>query len=1199
VLISEVLKISFELPPVIDINMLQNTQELKNLIRNYNVTDETAVILKPLLEYLAGSNEGTPIMLDGPYGAGKSHTLCLMAGILTFNEAVNPWTDDIPITNYPTLKTYLDLIHKQKYLPISINCLEFQENSFADLLITNIFKIFNQRYSQSFETPRKRAADQLESLPKEIKKEFENRLTGSTVNDLIYQLRHTNNPEAMAIYTSVWKSLLNAEIKYEYDVVETLREISELAGKHKITVVLLLDELYNYILAHPSGETFHRDINYIQTVAEYCASKNSRIKLIGVNHSSDISEWGQGENTSKSVFKVFERFRPVLISYTPSSHVVRKVFPLIIEEAQLLNALKEAEYKSHFLKSYNYFSYSSDYSEETLNPLNYYPFHPELLTMMPTIIDRFGQASRTTLQFFQWVFNNFKEKPIFTDGKLNLISLPQLYDFFSSDETFSRISQLSSTVYAINETLSQSESIPLGEEIVKCLAIKYYFNSWKCDERIGRKKFEGGYTAGQLANLLQKDEDYICLNLRQITGKYIFLDRDTMKYVFLPAPTQNANELIDEIDKGAEKINGRTIFEGYIKNSCINVFKDRIIYKPVERRVPVNYVFDNDIERLKEKDGIIYVFPEESDQPFCVEFENLSKRFSTLIIIQLSQFKFSYTDFQMIAAIDSMLVSKKYESEYSKAFLKSRRDIFQHNIENGKSISFSESNYIYWVGGHTFEKNLDELLGQIERKKYPDFPDLNIDSLRNDKTVSGFLLPVIANLKGLFKATSQKDVRYLKTILSGLGLADLQQESEDSFRYQIRPPKKGEKGAKIWKVMTDILDNDSNNGLSNLYSVLSQQPFGLTPSIIDLYLCAYLAMDMASLIRKSNKERLKLHEETAKDIIREASSFLSKKFYVVKTHGISYEQLTKLASKFSVDDSASNLRPDEIISGRLDEMRELLKKAGALTDNPKLCRYIDETIRKIDGFFSLGAIITDESIKIVQELSNDFLDRTSFLALMLDCKESLCGIRKDITSFEYNSDTLDHYGTEKELFLTVVKLLDKSISEFNAESLRNSVKLYIELFDRINHQYRTEHKAINEQRKLLLDKKKILDKGLKANFNDCSSHENLSISNGIFYVCPNVNCKYSIGDKSAFERLNKNIQDVEHEIQVRNNLKLKIKPEQYRKTSESPRTYSKGTVIKRINHLETDFERKSFYTPEEIVDITAHWISAVLRGVEE
>jgi hypothetical protein len=310
-LVKDVIRLGFDLPPVINISMLNQPTLIRDLIFQYKVTDYTArEVLDPLLEYML-SEKGLPIFLQGPFGAGKSHTLCLLAGIITLHGAIADWEKGLPIANFPFLEEKIRRIKEKQFHPSVINCLEHMDQPLDEMLL-NFLGSFAT--SGDFRSRREKAASHLETLSPAMQNAFQENLEGLAIAELVINLRRElHDPNWLSIYSNTWEKTLGAEVRIEANLNEVLKEITDYCRLKQTVLVLLLDELYSYLLVQHANNKLQHALSTLQVLGEYVTASNSLIKVVAVNHVSDAMEYIMTPSVRSALEKVMERFRPQLL----------------------------------------------------------------------------------------------------------------------------------------------------------------------------------------------------------------------------------------------------------------------------------------------------------------------------------------------------------------------------------------------------------------------------------------------------------------------------------------------------------------------------------------------------------------------------------------------------------------------------------------------------------------------------------------------------------------------------------------------------------------------------------------------------------------------------------------------------------------------------------------------------------------------
>lgn len=334
------------------------------LVDSFILTEEVLPALRVILEHIL-SGSGGGFFLKGHYGSGKSHFLAYLNLILSHKRYFQAFLDQFQRTaDSPSLT--VGGVAKLRPMVVTLSLVDFRaETNLEDALLSRLVHTFS-----------------------ELSPEFE-------------ALTHAREPDAQAGRSAYLEQLFQFLKRQQRD-----------------GLVILIDELSEFLRSKPSVARFNEDIRYLQFLGE--ASSNFPLWVVAAlqEHLEET-----GEIQQELFNKIKDRY-PVRIHLT-SAHVKSLVTQLLVQKQPGARAIIRSFYKS--LKDcFPDWPVGQDEFEDL------YPVHPATIDLLENLKPLFSKT-RGIVDFIHYQISGDSDRGI--PGMLelppqNLLRPDRIFDHF-------------------------------------------------------------------------------------------------------------------------------------------------------------------------------------------------------------------------------------------------------------------------------------------------------------------------------------------------------------------------------------------------------------------------------------------------------------------------------------------------------------------------------------------------------------------------------------------------------------------------------------------------------------------------------------------------------------------------------------------------------------------------------------------------
>ncbi|MFW6266592.1 MAG: DUF6079 family protein [Halanaerobiales bacterium] len=452
-----------EIPDVKTVIQLSDIKdpELKNfLTRSFLLTEEVREILISFFNNIF-RKKGQGYFIKGNFGSGKSHLLGVLSLLLTHREAWDPILDQLEDDS--KLKKLSDKIINEKFMVLNISLVEHSNREYLeDIVISEITKIFEKELNSDELTFAgedqfiKRTADI-------IKEEYPERLQS---------FLRENNLKEKELFTSRNLFLLERLIKrlnlpyrFNFNRQDIFNKLADyINGSPHYGIVILIDELSEFLRSKPDGRRFNEDIRFLQFLGEF----SEKVPCwVAATLQEEIEK--TGETTPEAFNKIKDRY-PVRF-YLSGAHIKEIISNRLIklkDNAEF--AIKEVydRYQRAF----------PGWSVTEREFISLYPVHPLTVKLLANLKPLFSQH-RGIIDFIHYRLKGSESRQI--EGMLNkkqgeLLTPDYIFDHFTD-----RIREMMETspyyekVYRYYQqeidSILNKEEVDVGLKIIKLLIL--------------------------------------------------------------------------------------------------------------------------------------------------------------------------------------------------------------------------------------------------------------------------------------------------------------------------------------------------------------------------------------------------------------------------------------------------------------------------------------------------------------------------------------------------------------------------------------------------------------------------------------------------------------------------------------------------------------------------------------------------------
>ncbi|MEW6379633.1 MAG: DUF6079 family protein [bacterium] len=367
-----------EIRTVIRLSDVYDQDLRRSIFQNFVLTREAADILQSLLASVRqGRGEGA--FIQGHFGSGKSHLLSILS--LLFQES-DAW---LPILEQKAaFQEYAEALRKERYLVLDISLVASRTTeSLEEIVLRHLDRRIHGLFGENltFHDPQKFVADMKLLISQHYSSEWEefSRKKGVSLTDISPDL-----PESVALIHR-FLARINLPYHLRFHRLEAFNRLGKLFEQHRICgLIILLDELSEFLNSKKEEPGFHEDIRFLQFLAEGLPAAADVPALYPIWVVGTVQEYI--EDTAQLPQDLFNKIRdryPLRLSLT-GTHIEELISSRLIQKnpgsQEVISALYQ-EYKQAFT--------TLPISAERF--LRLYPVHPATIDLLDDLKSLFSQ----------------------------------------------------------------------------------------------------------------------------------------------------------------------------------------------------------------------------------------------------------------------------------------------------------------------------------------------------------------------------------------------------------------------------------------------------------------------------------------------------------------------------------------------------------------------------------------------------------------------------------------------------------------------------------------------------------------------------------------------------------------------------------------------------------------------------------------
>ena len=879
--------------PVINLNWANKISQQERLLSNYIMTEDLANIFVEMLESITMTRSSTrreklqdinnsvkrAHILSGQYGTGKSYFLLMLSIVL---EMKNSYLADKLIngfSDFPELQYQLKLIReKKKYFLIRINGENENEKEFKDVIQAEVTKTLEKEFKDvSLNSVYKETNESFEKIVAFNRTKIENFLLDKnyTIRDVRANLFH-HKREGIRQFEEIAKEVIGFVPKVELDKLnDFLKDVDDiLKEKGYDELIIIFDEFSAYISASMENNRLHKDLGQVQNIAQLTSkSTDIDISFIASTHTDIVQMLGKYDSSKKDMLdKVFGRFEGHVLTFNQGEELLKST----------IQTKKGTKINNLFLKHKDFIIDAEEKFERKL--MDFYPLHPATAAFLEPISNQYAQKTRTTFTFLEEVIRKrFYNEPIEKAGKINLVTLSDLYDYFEKEIERQNKNLVKEFNQIYNEVKEDEDLI----DYAKALVLAYSNSQVKSNNKTE-------FTASDFASLYQKsNEEEVERKLGQIaSADHINIQKINGKYrMFVNTSGVNLELLLNE-----EKA---LINPNFIRDKILSKAEDRIFIKklynlkynmglyPMDRTLVGEVLTANTLKKMGkriilntkiEKDGkIVFVIPnfDEDYKPneiideYRIAMNNLTDNICLAIPKDIVFNKNELIEYGALLNLENNNESIAKNEDIKKLVIQRRRKL-EDKIRNKYLRKFSNlRNFTFIFSKGRIKDDLRQdiaLYKELLYKYYNKFPyEIKVENFNTRGPLNGLIKIFLDGNADISKKdrTSEQSKNVYAT-LKPLDLISIT-EKVDIESIEFKAP--NENVSLLSKEIMDIVETEESElSIDDKYEKLISAPYGLNLPLIDLYFFISNKLGRTYIINRSSKRQLSLDQESLKKL---------------------------------------------------------------------------------------------------------------------------------------------------------------------------------------------------------------------------------------------------------------------------------------------------------------------------------------------
>ena len=806
-------------------------------------------------------------LLSAQYGTGKSYFLTILSALLdTGGNAVRLQTAKEKFGNFREVQDLLGQLSDKRFLVIQVSAEDKGDIRFKELLVRSLLDqvskvspdaVFSNEYTEAANH-----LAELESLP--IGSVFARALDeqfGLSLQQLRAKLDSYDRDGLHTYYQACERALGRKVSRDVLDLETTFREALDLLEPKGYThIAILIDELTAYLNASAGHHSLAETLGELQGFAAYCNRPASHCLFIGAMHVSVeifLKERSQQRDFDKMRGRFDEHAFPLY-----SSKLLAGVFkPKDNFDQAMKSHRDQVEELTDLIETFNMID-----DGRPMKLSDFFPLHPAVAHYLPRISRELGQAERTSFGFIDEVVRKKLDEPLVCGGRLNLVTLDQVFDYFlpamEQRESYLQV------ITAYNVVQSRFPD-PVAHRTFKPLALLWIASRVRSEEA---QYLQTDLSGEQVADFIGAEDSLAvteALNSLCATG-HVYFDRSTERYFYVYGDV--GWDLESEIQEKMVDVDADEVLQGELLalGSRVDLNVPAAVTVKVERGVESQWV---DIEHLKEitsvkpkrvTDGkVVFVVPRLGEaESYEAMFSDVALKARGLsapnVIIAVPKKAdmlnpMELKRYRALQEIGRQLDGGKpgTAGELRVRLMRARSSEVQARVQRDVEEFGQASNFIFFVNHQPQEaQDLNTVLVDMFERYYYKFPKVRVERITGRSTTNALIDNCIANPRKTFSGDTSEVARQARDTLQVLGLCSWDKAAGGQYVVEPKEPEPGSEGYEIWKIVLDTL-TDASAPFATLYERLSAPPCGLPDYMVELYIAAVVAHKKVHVLDQS------------------------------------------------------------------------------------------------------------------------------------------------------------------------------------------------------------------------------------------------------------------------------------------------------------------------------------------------------------
>ncbi|MDG5472073.1 hypothetical protein P6709_09945 [Jeotgalibacillus sp. ET6] len=953
--------------PSININYDIGKPELfEQFVPNVNQLDILVDIISGVTK-----NDNNTHLLIGPYGAGKSMVGALAASIVTArknSKLVKGFINNVSTVSVDTKKVIEFAVDAKtnKWISVSITG---RKGEFSEIILEAITQsLRNEGISFSLKGESESIIKTVSNWEKEYPETFNKfKVYCSRLNigfETFITAIKSGEEEAIIKFKNMYSQLTSGAEFISQNKVSFLEQINYLIhqlSNKKIGMFIIFDEFGRFLQTVNQEQIYHT-MQDLQDLAELLNRVNNFGALF-ITHTG-LSQYAASNNnlTTTELERVEKRFKNHRLESDPSLFF-RSAFKILEmnreDSGANLFLIKDLEYLRSEILKYNLFPEMTPQEIDGAILEGCQPIHPLALRLLPTLSNILGQNDRTLYTFLAEIDKYSLDSEWYYADKL--------FNYFYPDE---------SAFYLIEELkyLRSAYSYHVSEEAIRVIKfmtlLKITNSTLNIDENF--LAFSLGLSQDTIKGTIKELKNKKLVRYNRFASSYELFSGSIIEFERL-VEEYRTSQIITNTNR--EDFIGKLFSQNYFLPIEYNNEKSMIRY--------IESIFSLDRFELKKEstaDGIVvYILDPDFDPKYDFENLELSNVTDTLYCIPLVNSKLlkEYIDKYIILNTmlkDNLILEqdKNIRNEIEISIENTQYEI-QKILAPLEEFNNMKANWYFKgkpVQGFFSKENFQSYLSEWMFEKYPDTLEVRNEGFNKRNVSSIQKKSAIEVLQGLLRPTFNGELE-----IEGYGPDYLIYASllkNNGYSYEHLDNLENGQLFKMRQALTHYLEHYNRGKISDLFSILLSEPFGMRKPIVPL-LCISLIRDywnkMAFYANDFYVDQM--NADLLYDIIEQDVDFYEYEMYQLTSN---QEYVLRILNETFFN----NLLPQQpaiIFSELLTWLRKLPRITQITEDQPKEVLLFKNAIRHsetdpLESLRRVQAIVEENSNKVLNQLKS-------------------------------------------------------------------------------------------------------------------------------------------------------------------------------------------------------------------------------------